>query len=391
MTAPIDDPELRLLCALITAAPDGPTLRAAACGADWARLQSVSARHRVDGLVHATLTRWPGLAPDAVAQSFAARAQRQTMRALHQVKLLTELLPLFDAAGIEVMVLKGPVLARRFYDSLGQRQTFDLDLLIRPEDVDAAHAQMQGARFELPDEDDLPENGRDMRLHLKADFQYTRVADGAVVDLQVRPSGNARLLSWRADQMFAVSDQDQSFPVPVTTLRDVEHLFYVIVHGAKYGWFRLKWLMDMDHMLRRCALQDLDRLPELARLSGTTRMLATSLRLRRMLMGPGPGDDLMHEREVDPVLLRLMLRCIIDDPAPVVARPGDLPGVLMRFRMGMRLRPGLGYKLQAFEQRVVQRSDIAALGLSLRWRWVYWMMAPFRRMRGLFRPRDRSV
>ena len=142
MTAPIDAPELRLLCALITAAPDGPTLRAAARGADWSRLQSLSARHRVDGLVHATLTRWPGLAPDAVAQSFAARAQRQTMRALHQVKLLTELLPLFDAAGIEVMVLKGPVLARRFYDSLGQRQTFDLDLLIRPEDVDAAHAQI---------------------------------------------------------------------------------------------------------------------------------------------------------------------------------------------------------------------------------------------------------
>ena len=93
-------------------------------------------RHRLGCYLASRLESSPvqALLPAELWEAIQRRQYQQEQRTAAILGELRWLLPRFQAAGIEVMLLKGPELATRFHGGLHQRGYGDLDLLVRGRD-----------------------------------------------------------------------------------------------------------------------------------------------------------------------------------------------------------------------------------------------------------------
>jgi hypothetical protein len=137
-------------------------------------------KHRLGGFVDGALRRsgsWEMLAPGLRAAS-SAGAMFERARNERLVAELGRLDVLLGRAGIPVLFLKGPLLARRFYDGVGDRASTDLDLLVRPADVERAEALLLGDGYAPAYRILL---SRRLSRHFAHHFEYRR--DGLPLDL----------------------------------------------------------------------------------------------------------------------------------------------------------------------------------------------------------------
>ena len=88
------------------------------------------------GLVDASGLRDVFAADDLARLECAAQARRAKQLLL--IDELGRLWPCFRQRGIDLLLLKGPFLAQRFYGGPSKRGFLDLDLLVRPEQLRAA-------------------------------------------------------------------------------------------------------------------------------------------------------------------------------------------------------------------------------------------------------------
>ena len=126
---------------LVVAALRGAPLPALPA-AEWARVAEHAAGHRVVDPVHRALAAAGG-APPAVLADLATRRGRTAVAALGMARDLDVALAALAGAGVDALVLKGPVLARGWYDPPAPRPYGDLDLLVRPADLPVAVAALE--------------------------------------------------------------------------------------------------------------------------------------------------------------------------------------------------------------------------------------------------------
>jgi hypothetical protein len=118
---------------------------------DWDWLLDRGAAHKVEALLASRVEAAAAethLPAHARAQLSAAR---RNAVARHQQGLsdLAQVDRCLSGARIPYLLLKGPALTQQVYDHAGQRHFFDLDLLTRPADVDAAQAALEGLGYRL--------------------------------------------------------------------------------------------------------------------------------------------------------------------------------------------------------------------------------------------------
>jgi Uncharacterised nucleotidyltransferase len=140
------DAEARLLVGCVRRDPD-PGLAAALralTNDEWARLVLAAEWHGVGPLLYHRLR---GLRDFEIPSSANERLRdlylHCLVRNLAIEAQLAELLQTLADARHAVLVLKGPVLARIAYEDPALRPMYDLDLLARPDEVDAAYAVLE--------------------------------------------------------------------------------------------------------------------------------------------------------------------------------------------------------------------------------------------------------
>lgn len=243
-------PELRLLAACAgwprsDARSQAIALAAADPRIDWSRVAKAVERHRVAGFVHDGLA---GAAPDVPPQLLAAlrgRALADSLLNLGVVGEAVRLVRLLRAAGIPVLVLKGPGLMKLAYGDLAIRQTNDLDLLVPVEAISQAAEVCERAGY-LRVQPPIGAGEAELSgwLRWRKDFIYRHAASSLPLELHFRPTVSARLSQaidlWRAPHEVVIQG-GHSLPVP-----GLEALYpYLCLHGALCAWFRLKWLADI--------------------------------------------------------------------------------------------------------------------------------------------------
>jgi hypothetical protein len=237
---------------LASAPVDGRATSAAPDAIDWEALLELADRHGLSAFLQRFLERVaPVEAPPPVLARLRERVRLRTRENLRHAAGLIALAPAMEAAGIDTMTYKGPVLSERLHGNPTLRDYDDLDLLVRERDVDEAtrFLQVRGLRpwFELkPDQE-----GR------LGDSQYARhfgnAETGVAVDLHwgfAQPylsSGLDEATIWADPQEVALG------PVRLRTLADPLLLLVLCVHGSKHEphpWNRLKWIVDVAGLSR---------------------------------------------------------------------------------------------------------------------------------------------
>jgi len=271
---------------------------------------------------------------------------------------LARIAPRLAAAGLPLIVLKGPALAECVYPSAALRPYRDVDLLVRRGDESrAARLLVDAGLVELADSgrakhtahaDQIPQASSFHRIFLLEQQRQVIELHVDALQLGLRPRCEGE--RWRRAQ-----------PLPrlhgVLMLCPEDQLVQLAVHAHKHGFERLIWIKDLDLLVRRYgASLNWDLVQGTARAEGVLASIWYSLALTAALLGtPMPAGML---RAMQPsALVRALYRACW--PATEIAhlqgkrhlralqfRPADplrgtLPSLVLMGRRQDRLRAAL--------------------------------------------------
>jgi hypothetical protein len=299
---------------------------------DWSSLLAFAEDHGVLGLTAARLAN----CDEGVLSKENRERLREWRRAhtLFTMNLCAEMFRLFDsfaAAGIEVLVIKGPVLSARCYGNPGFRQYGDLDLVVRDRDILHSTELMMNLGYEpsvpvaairakkVPGEYVFRQSRTKLlvEFHTELTFRY-----------HPRPLPVEKLFSRQA----RVSIDAHEIPA----LSPEDELLLICIHGAKHLWEKLGYIADVAAFVSEQQL-DWERVMSAAEEVGGERMLYVGLRLAGDVLGAALPESVAALSRTDAMVGRLVSQITRWLPAA-----GSAPlGIFERAMFRMRMRGGI--------------------------------------------------
>lgn len=199
---------------------------------EWQSLLKLASTHGVLLLVHQSLLERGVEIPDF----FAAAVQEHKDAAETLAAKLEGLLKQFAERGIDVLPLKGPVLAERLYGNATMRSSNDLDLLVRREDF-------QRAELLLTDRGFVAREAAD-------DYHRRFVHDGVPVELHFEVA-SPRYFPFDLEGVWSRARRAEFRGHPVHIVSTDDLVLFLCLHGLKHGFSRLIWILDVARALEQ--------------------------------------------------------------------------------------------------------------------------------------------
>jgi len=346
----------------------------AARGLDWERVASEAVGHLVIPPVRRFLAQE---CADHVPADIAARLRAgYAGNAVMHLRVARELVAVHDAlrsVGLDIIALKGPALAIQAYGDLGARQSGDLDILVRQDDLP------QVGRI-------LAERGyRPRRYESGApDFGFFRSFEdqfekqgGLLIDLHLtlvpiyfpfRPKHEA---VWRSAVAVEIEGRR------IQTLAPDDHLLFSIAHATKHGWgwASLRAMCDIA-ALTATRLVDWERDEWEMEQLRCSRMLRLGALLAYVFAGAHIPASVLGRAVSDPHAMRLT-REITSRLFPA---PGLVPPIYSDWAVPLSAIEGWGKRARYLIDRGLRPTieDWEALPLPRALYWMYYLTRPAR-------------
>lgn len=266
MTGPPLSPSTRFLLDLVTAhLTKGPL--PAITDLDWPEMLVLARHHRLTPFLY-------GL-PDAPAarqaemKELRGAAVRGALLLAGRLRMITQR---FQAAGIDLLVLKGLPQSALLFGNLYARSCRDIDLLVRPAQAAAAVGLLRELGYGAGQE----QTNALLLMHQDG---------GPPVELHT-DLAEAGLVFAAADvDPFAHMTQIMLAGQGVPTLSPAATIAYAAWHAGRHRWSRLYWLADLLAAAIQRPAEDWQGALEIARRAGCERHLALAVWLVARLTG----------------------------------------------------------------------------------------------------------
>ncbi len=232
-------PEAELLIACLRG-----SLSAAPGCADWRALATLAETHGVLPLVHRALMAAGAEIPDDHFQRALVNSRLSTEMLAAE---LEQLLASFAQHGIDVIPLKGPVLAETLYGEVAMRPCEDLDLLVRVRDFNRAEKVLIDAGWVAP----APAE----------EFERQFLRNGVLVELHFGVA-SPRSFPFDLDGAWSRAQAGSFRGLPLAAMSETDRALYLLLHGLKHGFGKLIWILDAAHALsavKECSPQEFVR------------------------------------------------------------------------------------------------------------------------------------
>ncbi|MNC20659.1 hypothetical protein D3C75_686170 [compost metagenome] len=272
--------ELKLLLKLLQsdAAPEdkGDELEVPA-SMDWKLFVRLAVHHRVFPYIYPRISRLgPGVPPEVV-QVLQTEYRRNTVQMLQLCAEMRKLADELAAEDIRAIFLKGPVLAQELYGDLSLRTSRDLDFVVPITGLEKAEALLVAQGYVKEEEFESIMGDWKWRQHHMTFHHPVRMLT-AEVHWRMNPAPSKEP---GFDELWKRRRTSGPMGRNVHFLGDEDLFMYLAAHGARHGWSRLRWLLDIRQMLLRAP--DAGRLVGLLRryhysdVGGQTLILAAGL------------------------------------------------------------------------------------------------------------------
>ncbi len=269
--------ELLLLCSRTRFSGDRAARAAelVSGGPDWERLLAAAGTHAVVPLLAHVLAAVPGV-PAPVVARLTEQSRAMARRGAWLTAELFRILDVLQAAGIEALVHKGPVLGREAWGDPALRPFADLDLVVADQDLPAAASALVTAGLELGGV--APGRQRQAQLVHAYEVELAN-RQGLVVDLHRTLVGRHLARGPRTAELFERRRTVTLDGRAVPTLGRDDTLVALCLGGTSELWNRLKYVVDIAELLQSPGGTDWPTLLERARRDGTLRMVVLGVRL----------------------------------------------------------------------------------------------------------------
>ncbi len=248
---------------------------------DWEVVLRLAEHHGTSSLLYQNLSRLPDAVPSPVLTSLRQRYERNIHKSLFLARELIRVLDSLDAIGVEAIPYKGVVMSEVYYSDMALRQSGDMDLFVRKQDV----ARIKTAVRDL---------GYTTRVPIPEDAEQDYIASGYECTFDSFAGKNLLELQWALQPRFYAVDFDMDGlferAVNVTvagrgvkTPSPEDLLLVLSVHAAKHVWGRLIWLCDIAQIVRQENL-NWDWVRSQAQELGIERILHITLLLANRLL-----------------------------------------------------------------------------------------------------------
>lgn len=257
-------------------------------GVDLERAAIVADDHRVLPGVAQTLSQWPELASSSEFQAhfdFYVRRQRSANRRLRdQLETVVEAM---KVRALTCITYKGPELSALAYGDPDLRDYRDLDMLVRPEDLEAAIEVFETLGYHLV----VRQRAWPRRLYRALHHEVTLRKDGEPeIDLHWRL---APPYLWAPDLEFVFDEVTEMnfWGLSVDSLTPENSVLMTCAHGTRHGWQALRLVVDVANLIERQHRIDYAVVRAAAERTGATRMVGVGVGLANVLLGtPVPAD-----------------------------------------------------------------------------------------------------
>jgi hypothetical protein len=249
-------------------------------------------QHDVVGpLVAALLAGKAGEISDEMREGFDIWREGARFTADDAEAQLATLLDVLAARGLPCMPFKGPLLACEAFGDTASRACDDLDVLVHPDDVDAAIRCLTAAGYSHQYGLDA---GGIAALRGYAG-EYILFPDiGMPVEPHWMPAPYTMAFDLDIEALWRRARPATFIGAPCYLPADEDHLLLLAIHGGKEQWHKLKWLLDIACFLARHPEVNLESLRRDAAAQGCRRAVDLALLLSHQLFGqpaePPPAD-----------------------------------------------------------------------------------------------------
>jgi Uncharacterised nucleotidyltransferase len=272
--------QLLVLCSRTRIAPEteAEIRRLLAGSLDWEFLISESLENSVTPLFYRQLraVAWDRV-PAAHQEKLNEIAKSLAVRAMFLTAELLRLLDVFETKGVRAIPYKGPVLAAQAYGDFALREFEDLDLILRQQDMPAAHEVVLSFGYKPKHEWIFAEDAA--KALVPGEYNYRDVPRNAMIELHTE----------RTLRHFPVKANVEGFlhklvPVriaerDVMTFAPEDLLTMLCIHGSKDFWERLSWIDDVSELVQSQARFDWARAWEFADAQRARRIVRLGLAL----------------------------------------------------------------------------------------------------------------
>lgn len=219
---------------------------------------------------------------------------------------LTRVLAALKQAEIATLPIKGPLLAKKYYQNVALRRFVDLDIVVERSRVHAAIDELVRFGYE-PGYDRSPDElQRAIDAHLGIEMVHPE--RGMIVEVHWALLNRTYDVDLDVEDVWKRADTMSVGGSQISFMSTEDVLLYLSVHGAKHYWAALKWACDVAEVLRATPSLDWDAVTRRAEAARCTRLLLLGVGIaHRWLDAPVPGPVLAAARR-DPTVERLIRR-----------------------------------------------------------------------------------
>jgi hypothetical protein len=212
---------------------------------NWDHFLQLAIYHRVYPIIYLRFKKnrnnW---VPQYVINTLHQEYIKNTYQMLNLSAEMERINELFKGNNIRLLFLKGPVIAKDLYGDISLRTSRDLDILIPLKDVEKAESLLINYGYKRKE---VATPFWKLRNH---HVTYLHPYKGIIIEIHWRlhpQSINEPSFDdlWERRRVSSISSYSLHY------LGNEDLFFYLVAHGARHGWFRLRWLLDINQILNK--------------------------------------------------------------------------------------------------------------------------------------------
>ena len=239
---------------------------------DWPELMRCAAAHRVLPQLEAAVRDMS--LPDKVRVTLRNELRAIAVRNSRLEAMSAEIVSELADAGVQAIPVKGPELDTRFNGAGAPRQFDDLDFLVSREEMPAVIPAFECMPFERICPVDTTHLERWLNYGGEITMYHREIR--AYVDFSTL--AGHRYVARDVPILHKCSDEG-------VQLSESEYFLYLVVHGYRHSWCRLRWLFDLALFLRNQSGLDVGTLQSELHERGRVRVVSDALHLTRDVLG----------------------------------------------------------------------------------------------------------
>ncbi|WP_203290315.1 nucleotidyltransferase family protein [Metabacillus sp. cB07] len=213
---------------------------------DWQNFVQLCIHHRVYPLIYPRLKLIPvDIVPEHIICYLEDKFKFNTFKMLFLCTEMEQISRKLLSEKIRVLFLKGPALAHELYGDISLRTSSDLDFIVPFEELNKTEALLESMGYKKNEYIKTILGDWKWRHHHFTYFHPEKKIK-AEVHWRLNPAPG---FEPGFEQLWTQKKRSQLAASPIYLLGK-EHLFlFLVSHGARHGWSRLRWLADIQQLI----------------------------------------------------------------------------------------------------------------------------------------------